>query len=93
MSKGDAICIRLGVRGSSLAARDSVREILRDAEGDAPILLDATGLTFISRTAAAELLDAVRRWRAAGRIVEWRYVGDDIAQMFRAVDPSVNIEG
>lgn len=92
MSKGEAVRIRLGVRSASLAARDRVRELLRDADGDGPILLDAARLTFISRTAAAELLDAVRRWRAEGRVVEWRSVGDDVAKMLRAVDPSVEID-
>ncbi len=93
MSKGDPVCVHLGVRGSTLAARDRVRELLRDAEvANGAVLLDAVHLTFISRTAAAELLDAVRRWRAAGRTVEWRSVGTDVAKMLRAVDPTVEIE-
>ncbi|MBI4450307.1 STAS domain-containing protein [Candidatus Uhrbacteria bacterium] len=92
MSKDDPVLVELGARGPMLAARDRVRELLRDAEGAAPVLLDAAGLTFISRTAAAELLDAVRRWRAAGRTVEWRNVGDDIVKMFRAVDPTAEID-
>lgn len=93
MSKDEVIRIRLGVRSALLAARDRVRALLRDAEQtDGPILLDAARLTFISRTAAAELLDAVRRWRAAGRIVEWRSVGVDVAKMLRAVDPNVDVE-
>lgn len=93
-SKGDEVRVRLGARGATIAARDRVRELLRDAAStDGPILFDAARLTFISRTAAAELLDSVRRWRAEGRTVAWCSVDDDVAKMLRAVDPSVTIEG
>lgn len=92
MSRGDPTRVVLGARGSTIAARDRVRALLRDvAGGNGPILVDATQLSFISRTAAAELLDAVRRWRAAGRTVEWQHVSTDVAKMLRAVDPSIDI--
>ena len=71
-----------------------IRPALKGAtRGMGPVLLDAARLTFISRTAAAELLDAVRRWRTSGRIVEWQHIGGDVAKMFNAVDPTMKIEG
>ena len=89
MSKDEWVRVHLGARGPTMSARDRVRELLRNAEAaDGPVLLDVARVQFVSRTAAVELLDAVRRWRAAGRIVEWRYVGDDVVKMLRAVDPT-----
>lgn len=87
------VTVALASKSPLIDARDRVRELLQPAADAKKIVMDATGLEFISRSAASELLAAVARWQQDRRLVSWRNVAPPIVQMFRAVDPSVNIEG
>ncbi|MBI4434642.1 STAS domain-containing protein [Candidatus Uhrbacteria bacterium] len=91
-STDTTITIVLASRSPLIDARDRVRELLQPAADVQDILMDATGLEFISRSAASELLAAVARWKQEHRSVHVRNVAPTIAKMFRAVDPSVEIE-
>lgn len=84
--------IMLASKSPLIDARDRVRELLRPAEDAHAVVLDATDLEFISRSAAAELLATVTRWQQAQRTVSWRHIAPPIALMFRAVQPDVVLE-
>lgn len=88
-STDTSVTIMLASRSPLIDARDRVRELLRPVTDAREIVLDATGLEFISRSAASELLAAIARWRQDHRLVSWRNVASPVAKMLRAVDPSV----
>lgn len=92
-SMSTTVTVTLASRSPLIDARDRVRELLQPAADAQDIVMDAIGLEFISRSAASELLATVARWQQDHRSVSWRNVAPPIAQMFRAVDPSVNIDG
>lgn len=92
-SANTTVTIMLAAMSPLIDARDRVRALLQPAADAQDIVLDATNLEFISRSAAAELLATVVRWRQDRRFVSWRNIAPSVAQMLRAVDPSVSIEG
>lgn len=90
-SANAAVTIVLASRSPLIDARDRVREIIQPAADAQDVVIDATSLEFISRSAASELLATIARWRQDHHSVSWRNVAPPVAKMLRAVDPSIDI--
>lgn len=68
-----------------IAARDRVRTLLSKDRHARHIVLDVSGVHFISRTAADELLKIVNGWKRQGKNVQWKGVSQPVGNMLRAI--------